>query len=740
MRWFRDSALRTKLTLIPLAVVTVALVLSGAAFLVTDVRMLKSSMVEQYSTLANVLGGQSTAALGFDVPSSAEEVLGSLSVEKSVTFACIYDGRGRVFATYKPADGSQTAPRPAPTDGHAFNAQGDLEVTRPILQDRQRVGTIYLRASMDELHREIRRHVLIMVGIMVGALVSAVMLAAYLQRVISRPVLNLADTTQTISARGDYSLRVQKEGNDELGLLYDSFNAMLAQIQQREADLTRSEERFRLTIESALDAVITMDEQGRITAWNPHAERVFGYSSAEAIGRNLAETIIPPAYREAHQKGLARFLETASGPVLNRHLELTAIRRGGHEFPVELTIVPLKLEKGYLFSAFVRDITERKQAEQRFRLAVEAAPSGMIMVDRDGLIVLVNTQTERLFGFERQELLGKSVELLVPDRYRWDHPQHRADFFATPSVRAMGAGRDLFGMRKDGSEFPVEIGLNPIETVLGTLVLCAVIDITERKRAEEAVRKAHDELEQRVEERTQELQVKSQELTRSNAELELFASIASHDLQEPLRMVASYVELLSQRYKPQLDDKAKRWIGFAVDGVVRMKQLINDLLEFSRVGTRGKPFAPTDCEITVKRVLQNLQQAIMESGAEIECGPLPTVYADETQLSQVLQNLIANAIKFRGERRPQIRIAADRRDGEFVFTVHDNGIGIDPQFKEKIFVIFQRLHTRDEYPGTGIGLAVCKKIIERHGGRIWFDSQPGQGTTFYFTIPDRKED
>ncbi len=240
-----------------------------------------------------------------------------------------------------------------------------------------------------------------------------------------------------------------------------------------------------------------------------------------------------------------------------------------------------------------------------------------------------------------------------------------------------------------------------------------------RKRAEEA------------------LAQKAQELARSNADLQHFAYIASHDLQEPLRMVTSYLQLLERRYKEQFDTDAREFIAYAVDGVTRMQGLINALLSYSRVGTRGKPFAPTDCAVILERALTNLKVAIEESNAVVTHDPLPTVMADDVQLTQVFQNLIGNAVKFRGKRTPQVHVGAQRGKGEWIFSVRDNGIGIDPQHFERIFMIFQRLHTQDEYPGAGIGLAVCKKIVERHGGRIWVESLPGQGSTFYFTIPDR---
>jgi PAS domain S-box-containing protein len=356
--------------------------------------------------------------------------------------------------------------------------------------------------------------------------------------------------------------------------------------------------------------------------------------------------------------------------------------------------------------------------ETLFRGLLEVAPDPIVIIDERGTITIVNRQTELAFGYTRHELVGQPVEVLVPQDLRGTHQADRTQYQADPHTRPMGIGLELFGRHKDGALFPVEISLSPLRLDGQTLVISIVRDVTGRKQTEDRLRAIAAELE------------------RSNRELEQFAYVASHDLQEPLRMVASYTQLLGRRYRGKLDEDADEFIGFAVDGARRMQELINDLLTYSRVGSRALELEPVDVGQVVDRVVGDLGAAIAEAGATVTRQALPTIMADSLQMQQLFQNLIANGIKFRRPGiAPQVHVSASSSVAGWTFTVRDNGIGIEPQYLDRIFALFQRLHTRAEYPGTGIGLAICKKIVERHGGCILVTSVAGEGTTFEISLP-----
>jgi PAS domain S-box-containing protein len=467
-------------------------------------------------------------------------------------------------------------------------------------------------------------------------------------------------------------------------------------------------------VERSDDAIIAEDLDGTVVLWNAAATLLLGYSKEEMIGKSILPLI--PEDRRQEETFIMQRMRRGE-PVT----ELSTARLGkdGGAVNVTVAVAPVKADDSRLIGGVktIRCVSDGSQAEERFCLVVEDAPNAIVVVDGLGRITLVNKQTEALFGYERKELIGQSIEILIPERHRTAHEGARREFHESSQTRAM-SGRDLYGVRKDGTEVPVEIGLSPTATPTGPLVLASIIDITARKRADALLEQ------QRV------------ELGRSNKDLEQFAYVASHDLQEPLRAISGFAEILQQRYAQQLDQRAGEYIRHVVEGCKRLGSLIDDLLAFSRIGrAQGNP-RPTDGEEAVAVVLRNLSASIEESGAQITRDALPVVRVGPSQFVMLVQNLVGNAIKFRHpSKTPQIHIGVRKEGGRATFSVQDNGIGIAPEHFERIFSVFQRLHTRTEYPGTGIGLSICKRIVEFNGGRIWVESAQGRGATFYFDLP-----
>jgi PAS domain S-box-containing protein len=532
------------------------------------------------------------------------------------------------------------------------------------------------------------------------------------------------------------------------------------QRRRMEEELRAASSYARSLIEASPDPLVTISPDGKITDVNRATELATGRSRNSLIGSDFSDYFTEPEKaREGYQTVIAK------GFV--RDYPLTVRHAAGRTTDVLYNATVYRNEEGGIQGVFAaaRDITDRKRAETslaeseaRYRSLVTATTQIVWTTNAQGEVTGDLPLWQAFTGQTEQETQG----------WGWTAALHPEDRDRTAGVWTRSVQtRTLYDIeyrlrRHDGVYRTVAVRGVPVLASDGTIRewIGTCTDITERREAEKELDRHRRHLEELVAQRTGELEAANrqlqteigerqraveesgraaQELARSNRDLEQFAYVASHDLQEPLRAVAGYIGLLQRRYGESLDASAGEYIAGALDGATRMQGLIGDLLVYSRAGTRGKEPGPAEVQAILKNTMENLRASIQESGAVITADPLPTVQADAVQLTQLFQNLIGNAIKFRADRPPQIHIGARREKSRWIFSVRDNGVGIDPQYHERIFLIFQRLHTRTKYPGTGIGLAICKKIVERHGGEIWLESQPGQGSTFYFTIPDKGE-
>jgi PAS domain S-box-containing protein len=513
-----------------------------------------------------------------------------------------------------------------------------------------------------------------------------------------------------------------------------TFNAFLHDISERK-HAEQALRRLADIIDASGDAIFAVTPTGEITSWNPGAEQLYGYSAAEAIGTRLGR-LVAPDRAPRDQEVLIRAL---NGVRLADH-DTEQLRKDGTVVPVSLSISPIRGSSGALAGASViaRDRSERKRAEERlrevqeaFRTAFEDSPIGMALFSADpaadGQLLQVNSSLCSITGYGPDELLRTSLHAVT-------HPldQEQELTFAEDLLAGRIPNYQLEKrfVRRDGTPVWVMHNVSTVHDRAGALLygIAQVQDITERKRAEEGLAHVAAELEQRA-----------VELERSNADLAQFAYVASHDLSEPLRMVSSYVQLLERRYGDKLDDDAHEFIDFAVDGVNRMQRLIDDLLAYSRVGTSEYELEQVDLSALVDDTLGGMRATVSDSGAIVTHSGLPTVTGDPRQLRQLFQNLISNGIKFVEDGPPRVEVSAARDGRDWQFCVADNGIGIDPQHADRIFAVFKRLHGRDAYPGSGIGLSICKRIVERHQGRIWVEEnvEGGEsgGSRFCFTIP-----
>jgi protein-histidine pros-kinase len=482
---------------------------------------------------------------------------------------------------------------------------------------------------------------------------------------------------------------------------------------QRDAKLVGT--RFSALLESVPDATLIINSVGRIVLANPQAARAFGYDAAELIGQPV-EMLLPERFRDQHVRNRLQFSRQPRARSMGVGLELFGRRRSGDEFPVEISLSPLPTDEGVMVMSAVRDITDRKKAEQKFRGLLEAAPDAMVIVGRDGHIALVNTQMERLFGYPREALLGKPVEMLVPERYRDAHARHRGGFFGQPRARAMGAGLQLYGQRQDGSEFPVEISLSPLDTGDGMLVSAAIRDATERRRFEKTL----------------------QDASRLKSE---FLANMSHELRTPLNGIIGFSEFLIDGKAGEINERQREFLGDVLASGRHLLRLINEVLDLSKIEAGRMELVPEAFAVdaAIDEVCANVSATAREKGIDLvrQVAPeLAVVTLDRHKFMQILYNLLSNALKFT-DRGGTVTLALGLAGQSLRMQVRDTGIGMRSEDLPKLFVEFQQLEagTARRHQGTGLGLALTRRLVELQGGSVHAESTLGVGSTFTVTLP-----
>jgi len=609
----RHRSYNSKLLALIMIVSVITLVMAGISFVVSDTLLFRTYVQRDLDGLSQIIASSSATAFSSGDSNAARSALNALQARPYIAEACLYYRTGELLARYARDDFQVQCPYAIRADSQHI-AGDDLHLFRKVTENGQTIGHLYFDYRIGEAQAERRRVYMEWAAAILALAASvALFLAFKLRLFLSQPLLELAETASRVSTTRNYGIRAEKRSTDEVGVLVDSFNGMLAAIQRRDAELVaahqelerrvevrtaelqESESRFRLLVEEVRDyAIFMLNPLGFVTTWNEGAQRIKGYSAEEAIGLHLSQF-----------------------------------------YPIE------------------------------------------------------------------------------------EKEKHTAENLLSTAAREGRSETEGWRVRKDGSRFWASVTITALHDPHGRLIGYSKIvrDLTEKKQTEEFLRQ------------------QSAELARSNSELQRFTTIASHDLQEPLRMVISFMQLLAERCQGKLDAESSEFIGYAVDGAMRMRQLVADLLTYSRVSSNPEETEPVDFEQVFREVLRDLDVMIRESEAQVTHDPMPIVLAVRSQIIQLLQNLLTNAIKFSKPGPPQIHVSAHASGTEWTFSVQDKGIGIRPEYFDRIFVMFKRLHDRTQFAGTGIGLAICKRIVERHHGRIWVESTPGKGSTFFFTLP-----
>ncbi len=474
-------------------------------------------------------------------------------------------------------------------------------------------------------------------------------------------------------------------------------------------------------LESATDAMFIIDQEGRIVIANPAVERLFGYPRQGLIGKSM-EMLLPERYRKTHHFQLGDYFTRPHARAMGTGVELLGLRQDGSEFPLDVSLSPLRTERGLLVMATIHDITRRKQAEEalreseaRMRAIFDTAVDGIVTISERGIIERINPAAGRMFGYSEAEVAGRNVSMLMPAPYREAHDGYLARYLQTGEKKIIGIGREVVGLHKDGTTFPMELAVSETSKGEHRMFTGTVRNISERKQTEEQRERLLRELES------------------ANEELKNFGYVVSHDLKAPLRAIGSLANWISTDYADKFDDEGREHMRLLISRVHRMDGLIDGILQYSRVGRVKEVAVAVDLNRLVREVIDLLAPP---AGIVISVdASLPTVMAEPTRIQQVFQNLLSNAIKYMDKPEGEIRINCSAEGKQWKFSIADNGPGIDRQHFEKIFQLFQTLAPRDRVESTGVGLALVKKIVEMYGGHVWLESTVGAGSTFFFTLP-----
>jgi PAS domain S-box-containing protein len=564
-----------------------------------------------------------------------------------------------------------------------------------------------------------------------------------LRAIVTTPISNLARVAARVSATRDYSIRAERQSGDELGVLVESFNEMLGAIQFRDDELLKAildreqalreagsaRDSLKTTLASIGDAVISTDLNGRVFFANRVAQSLLKTPEPDLAGKYLDEVFVTVGEwsRQRLENPVREVLQGRSIAGTFDHTLLIA--PDGTETPIDFSGAPIQSDDGAMHGTVLvfRDARARKSAEETSRLLasiVESSDDGIIGQDLNGVITSWNKGAERIFGYSAEEMIGRHGSVLAAPGQIDDVPEIPGRITRGGSLNQIQTVRRT----KSGSVIDVWITVSPLHDASGRVMGVSRIarDITQQVRAANRLASLNTDLKR-----------SNDSLARSNEDLERFAFVASHDLQEPLRMIAIFTQLLLKAYPVPPDEQAGMYASNIVDGTRRMRELLADLLAYTEIGASGDvSVGRVDLNVVIDKVRENLSAAIAESGAIIAAESLPVLNVSESHFISLFQNLIGNAIKYRSERRPEIRIVMGRKDGQLTFTVADNGIGIDPRYHERIFVAFKRLHGK-KIPGTGIGLAICQRVAERYGGTIRVNSEFGSGAAFAITLPEQ---